>query len=397
MELWGFALLERRNTFLLMGMSLLMLMQIEIGLPLAFSALLALVWVNRHDFLKGIEKVSCYFLFILYGLIVSISQNNQIGALLIIGVLAFVVLMAVYRQLINGAGLLGILKGYVYVSIVLGLISLWQYFLFVIEKDLGFLHIFTAKTFIFRAEATFNNANYYGLFTIFAVLITVYLMALYNNRKAFLMGSLSILMNAVGMILTASRMLYPALVIGALILIYTIQDKRWIKLYLSSLLSMAFVFMIEPNIMPRVSKLSYALFDRLEIWLVGFKIFTKSPLIGHGMMGYMQNNDLYATYDKIHAHNLFLNSAIDFGLIGVGILLALFVPYIVRIINEWVNEEEHLELGLILSLISVVLIHGLVDVAILWPQTAFVLLSIVTVPKNVWRELRYLVKLEKSA
>ena len=52
---------------------------------------------------------------------------------------------------------------------------------------------------------------------------------------------------------------------------------------------------------------------------------------------------------------------------------------------------------LILGLISVVLIHGLVDVAILWPQTAFVLLSIVTVPKNVWRELRYLVKLEKSA
>jgi putative inorganic carbon (hco3(-)) transporter len=99
--------------------------------------------------------------------------------------------------------------------------------------------------------------------------------------------------------------------------------------------------------------------ERQEMWMEAATLVRESPWVGIGLNAYAYQS----RYP--HVHNLFLQIALDTGILGLAAFAA-FLCYAIR--SGWnayhLNIERHLAIG-ILAAITVLLVHGLGDV-IVW-------------------------------
>ena len=63
------------------------------------------------------------------------------------------------------------------------------------------------------------------------------------------------------------------------------------------------------------------------------------------------------------------------------------VRYFRERVALWFKPEVQAEIGLVTAVIVTVLVHGLSDVAVMWLQTGYIFLFIVTCPVAVWEAL----------
>ena len=117
---------------------------------------------------------------------------------------------------------------------------------------------------------------------------------------------------------------------------------------------------------------------RIGIWQTAVQQFKVNPLLGHGPLTYMQ---VYPQFNGIatqHAHNIFLDALINFGILGV-------VPLIIFIVNRLKEAFRLCDIrkALVLALTVIVMIHGLLDATIFWSQTSFLYLSLLMMTVNL--------------
>ena len=357
-----------------------------IGAPLLIVILGYFIWQDRTKLKQTIKKLGWIGIFIAYSIIVSLINRNWIGVLATIAVALIALFFVYYQKKLNAELYVLLLKVFCWGSIPLAIMAIYQYLLYAYTNGYDLFYIFKYHNPQTRAEATFFNANYYGLYCVFVVVIAMYLFKKSHFKHTKLLSVIVLALNAISIILTASRWLLPTVVVAVVWLIYFLNRKYALIAIGASILVMLGL-LINPDLLPRLTTLAYAFEDRFIIWETGWNIFLTQPLVGRGAMSYVNYYYLFVDEGKMHAHQLLIDTLANFGIYGVMILCASFTNFFRRILAILQDKSIRDEVGLITCFVVVVLFHGIMDMAIFWLQTGFIFLAVVSVPTDVLKKV----------
>jgi putative inorganic carbon (hco3(-)) transporter len=184
-----------------------------------------------------------------------------------------------------------------------------------------------------RFAGIFGHPNVLGGFLALAIPSMVALVASEGVWWRRLSGCLLVIAAMAGLVLTYSRGAWLGGGVGLLILLPVLKRGFWLILG-AVLLGPVLVGMATSadDLLARLESIAAAgsdpaLMSRLEIWGIAFRLVAEHPLLGVGL------GNFQAAYGKLmvpdlplltyplelpeHAHNLFLNLAVEVGLVGV--------------------------------------------------------------------------------
>ena len=366
--------------------SIAILLSFFIGAPILITILGYFCWQDRTRLKQTIQNLGWIGIFILYSLTVSLVNRNWIGVFATVAVALIALFFVYYQRKLNAELYVLLLKVFCWGSIPLALMAIYQYLLYAYTNGYDMFYIFNYHNPQTRAEATFFNANYYGLYCVFVIVIAMYLFKRSHFKHTRLLSVLVLALNSISIILTASRWLLPTVVVAVVWLIFFLNRKyALIAMGISAIGILVLLF--NPDILPRLTTLAYAFEDRFIIWETGWNIFLTEPLFGRGAMSYVNYYYLFVDEGKMHSHQLLIDTLANFGIYGLMILCVSFANFFRRILASLRDTSIRAEIGLITSFVVVVLFHGLMDMAIFWLQTGFIFLAVVSVPIEVLKKV----------
>ncbi len=211
-----------------------------------------------------------------------------------------------------------------------------------------------------RSPSAFFNPNYYGAMITFVILLCAYRIISKEGNRPFLIAT--ILSNVYGLFMADCQSAFFAIAFGLwVLLLFKKCYKSFVVVTVAAILGIVFL----PHltfIMPRISGALENILKRADIWSAGFNAFLETPFFGRGLMGYRQIYAEFAAPKNFHCHNMFIDMLLSFGVVG-SIPLCYFV---MRNLTKIKGEKTA---PLILALFASVLLHGLVDVTLIWIQT----------------------------
>lgn len=371
------------NIFFLLTFSILF--PIYIHLPLLLIGLAYILWTKSSTEIDlGLSQI-CFLLFNVYTLVVSIYNQNILGVALPFLLTTVMFYLKHYVRWLDGEKYIKILMVYVLGSIPIALVNFLNFIHYSLRNEYNFLYTLKDTSVQFRPAGTFGNANLYGMFCLFAIVVGLYLMSKEKQFSVKTIYAFSIILNGISVILTASRMLIPSLVAGVLWFIF-FGNRKYINATLL-IIGVFFLFiLIFPELLPRFDTTDLAILDRLTLWKNGWEVFESSPLFGRGGFSFLIYHWAKTGYFRTHSHQLLIELLASFGIIGVSMIMYSLRDYIQHLKEIKKNKNLQQEFALISSLILMVLIHSLVDVAF-GVQPSFIFLSIVIVPYPVLVEV----------
>ncbi len=229
-----------------------------------------------------------------------------------------------------------------------------------------------------RAEVTFFNPNYYGIICCFCIMIAFYLLSITKSWFWKFIGAVAIGINLFGLSFTQNRTAFPAIICGAIIYLFTtIRNSKAFWLSIAAF-GIGLMFLFSNDIGVRMGTLDSSMEERISIWNSGMVLFKQNPWFGEGPLTYLHSFARIGARYHEHAHSLYIDTLSSYGIIGTLLLaIASFKP--VRMILEMSRDPKKRPIvGLYVSLIVVLFVHGIFDVAILWVQSAFLFLLVMT-------------------
>ncbi|MGX7109267.1 O-antigen ligase family protein [Facklamia miroungae] len=377
---------ERLEESLFLLMSISVLLPFYIGSAIILVTTLYLIYRHRIDLGQVIRTQSWLFIFLIYCFVVAIYFRNYIGTAVIAILFLIICLFTFYYRSITHQLFLNHLKIFTWGSIPLALMAFVEYAHYVLTHGYDLLYIFKYHNPQTRAEATFFNPNYYGLYIAMVMVMAIYLFAKSKRSLDRWLSLIAIVLNLVCLILTASRWSIPTCIVGIVLMVFFLKPKiAWLIGF--ALAGGFLTLFIKPDLLPRFTTLAHAFDDRFAIWYTGWQIFLTSPLIGRGPMAYVTFYYLFADQGKMHAHQLLIDTLANYGLVGIMLLVMAFSHYFRKMMDQLFKAETRLEIGLMVSMLITVLFHGMMDVGIFWIQTGYILLAILAVPFSMIEQL----------
>jgi putative inorganic carbon (hco3(-)) transporter len=233
-----------------------------------------------------------------------------------------------------------------------------------------------------RFAGIFGHPNALGGFLALAIPPMVALAASETVWWKRLSGYLLIIGAMVGLVLTYSRGAWLGTGVGLLILLPVLKRGFWLILG-AVLLGPVLVGMVTSSdaVLARLESIAAAgsdpaLMERLEIWGMAFRLVAEHPLLGVGLgnfqaaYGRLMVPDLplltYPLELPEHAHNLFLNLAVEVGLVGVSAFAWLLAVAFLRVrqIKRFADWRVGVwSMGLAAGLVAIS-VQALVDVVV---------------------------------
>lgn len=349
--------------------------------PILIWALYKLLTEHHQVWREHRYQNRWWLLFIVYSMGVALFRQNYIGIMVSLVFLLFAYIFTYYRSWIQAHIYLRFLHAHILSSALLALWSIFIYLRYSLTHGYGIFYIFLYNNIQTRAEATFFNANYYGLYCLFVIAMILYMYRKVHVKQVRIIYGVILLLNLIAILLTGSRWLWPSLtfVIGVF---YIMLNLSWLKYILAGVSVVIVAILIKPNLLPRVDSLAYAFKDRWSLWSGGWGLFMWRPIFGTGAMAYMQYYYLFTDNGNMHSHNLFVDILANFGLIGAILLSLGMIFWMKRYRHLLHNKECRLEMVFLVTCILTIFFHGMMDVAILWVQTAYVALMLLTLPPD---------------
>lgn len=219
----------------------------------------------------------------------------------------------------------------------------------------------------FRSTAGLLNANYYGTVIEFTVLILVYrLMTNPAGRRPYVA---LIAMNVAGLFLCDCQSSWLPIIAGTLILLFANGRKKQGVAFAAISLLLVVVGLLVPGILPRLDRMPQTFCTRLNIWTTAWKGFLAHPVFGQGMLTYWFVYPLYDGYATYHAHSLFLDPLLSYGLAGTAAVVGYVSTLVRKLLHNWRARLSLSVMTLIGAAMAAVCIHGVTDTSILWVQT----------------------------
>ncbi|MDO5456884.1 MAG: O-antigen ligase family protein [Atopococcus tabaci] len=261
-------------------------------------------------------------------------------------------------------------------SVFIFIYVIFEHLEIVAEWDYSFITSSIDKNHNNRVEATFFNPNYFALMLEFFIAMGLYkLFTSKTSWKKIIYAGL-IAGNILAVLYTGNRTSPIVIVAAVLVFLYILSYKK-ITLLLTSILGISLIWFAISGYYPRIDSLSWALDDRLDIWKTGLKGIQDNWIFGQGPYTYMQIYDLYNGKFTYHAHSIYIDTLLNYGIFGNLILLNAAYRYLKWLIQMHKYPQLKTKAALVWSLLTIFIVHGLTDLAIYWFQTAFVFLALI--------------------
>ncbi|MEA4888599.1 MAG: O-antigen ligase family protein [Clostridiaceae bacterium] len=301
-------------------------------------------------------------------LIVSMVRDNPDGVLLAYAFSAFFLIALFIRSVMTRA----LFEGLIATSCAASAFS----FLVIV-----FQRLFCNDNPLYRASSSFMNANYYAAATEVLILFCFYkcfiLPSADHQARKFYLAAL--LWNVLGLYLSDCRTAFIALGIAIPVMLIMNGQKKTLvfTLSLEALVLIAVTFL--PDLFPRLSDTASDLDLRIGIWQTALLGIVRQPLFGWGGDAYIQIFSRYGGPEATHAHNLFLDPLLNYGIAGT-VLLGLYVRSNLRAIRcMQLYKQDRPRYNLVAAVLTAVFIHGITDIAMFSVQTGLLLAIVLAV------------------
>ena len=325
---------------------------------------------------KSTPKSKYLVIFMSLTLIVSLFYQNWIGVGCVVLIFIFVSLMLYYRKYINVEVFEFILDMLIALSILWAIYGLYEQMQ--ILQRLGYDY-FTLKVFSRRENrlnSVFFNANYYAMMIEFIIMMIGYKLFGTKNIKKQIYYFIVAGINFFLLYMTGCRTAFIATAVAVLVFLIINKNYRICMLIAIICIIGCIYFAINPQQFPRVEKLIDNFTVRKKIWHAAIEGIKAHPLFGQGPMTYMMIFEKYNGHVTQHAHSVYLDPVLSFGIIGIATL----VPYIVdnckRLFEVYKKRLNLRYVALVTACIVVILLHGLLDYTIFWVHTGLLFLMI---------------------
>lgn len=362
---------------------------LSIFLPCYICVIFLLVVILYLLFTKRLKKCFsnikmsiCLIAFSIMSLLTSLIHQNYIGVICTIAIFVIITFIIFYMNYITIDLFEFIIDLIIFMSIFAAIYGLIEYIAILNRMNIDSFEIVIFDKRENRINSVFFNANYYAMMIEFFVTLCFYKILKINNKyknnKKIIYYTLVIILNIFLLYLTGCRSAWPALAIGIFVLLLIDKHYKFIGIFLGLLFLCCLGILLFPNIFPRIDNVVSYFFTRENIWITALKALKDNWIIGQGPLTYFHVVREYGGHVTHHAHNVYIDPFLSHGVIGVGLLIPFavssFKGYLT--IRKEKNVRSFFALGL--SMITIVLIHGMTDYTIYFVQTAFVFLLVLS-------------------
>lgn len=329
---------------------------------------------------KETENSKYILIFTALSFVISCLYQNWLGAICSIGLSVFLSFILYYRKHIDKNLFEFITDLIVVLSFFAAIYGFIEYIGILDRMGIEEFEIIFFNKPKDRINSFYFNANYYAMMIEFFVLIAFYkLLQVKNIWKNFqhIMKLLTIIaLNLLALVLTACRTAWPALAAG--ILVVLILDKRYktCGLLFIGFICVLIYFMMNPSQFPRVDNIVSYFFTRTDIWEVAIQNIKTHPLFGEGPMTYMHIYEKYNGHPTQHAHSIYLDPILCFGIVGLTTIVPYVYSNIKKLYKLWKSRLNKTFVALVVSFTVMILVHGMMDYTIFFIQTGFLYLLI---------------------
>ena len=242
-----------------------------------------------------------------------------------------------------------------------------------------------------RVASVYFNENYYSTVIEFIVIIALYLLFKSTNKKAKVFYGFVVTINIIGLYLSQCRTAYMAVTISIVTFFLIHLSKKQLCGIIFCILIIALLMtlcskVINIEVLERfnLNRLISDFGFRSGIWKTALNSVKDYPFFGHGYYSYgavMNNSTAMAQYTAIHAHNLIIEILMDFGIVGTALLLAYCIISVKKCLELSIASKEKTSLALIISTVLSIVVHGIFDITVIFPQTGFFVVFLLGIPQ----------------
>lgn len=223
---------------------------------------------------------------------------------------------------------------------------------------------------ILRASGFFPDPHMFSVYLGMAVPVALGMFfSTTTKKRRWFMVFLTLLLAD---LLTFSRGGYVGLFCGGLFFFFGAgASMRWNKKYVTWALTggmiVTLLFSFGPigtRLFSSFSQTDGSNIERLRLWQEATGHIASRPLLGVGLGNYPLVVKPDATYrEPIYAHNLYLDIALELGLVGLVLFLGFVMTALVSAWKVWQEKRQYLSLSLVVSLV-VFLTHSVFETAL---------------------------------
>lgn len=331
---------------------------------------------DMKSILQKMGEHPMLLLFLSYSTVISILAQNWMGLVASVGMFLFTIFFLHYQSILSHKFFRLILQFVLFGSVLSAAFASLEHFQIVKKFNYAFLSPNMQVWHQNRAEVTFFNPNYYGIICCFCIMISFYLFTTTKLNWLKVFCVIAGFVNLFGLNFTQNRTAFPAIIAGAIIYLFT-TIKNWKAFWLSiGVFAIGLSFLFSSDLGVRMGTLDSSMEERISIWDAGMALFKQNPFWGEGPLTYMHSYPrIHAPYHE-HAHSLYIDTILSYGIVGT-ILLVLSSVAPVRLMMDMSQESgKRPIIGLYLSFLTVVAVHGIFDLALFWIQSGFIFLLV---------------------
>jgi O-antigen polymerase len=362
---------------LLLGVILSIFLPFYLFVVIFISYLLWLVYTGEmKGILKRLSQHPILLFFIAYSTAISLLAQNVMGVVSSVAMFLFAIFFYYYQAQLTPKFFRLTIEGVLASSVLAAVFAALEHFQIVKKFDYTFLSPRMQVWHQNRAEVAFFNPNYYGIICCFCIMIGFYLISTTKLRWLRIFSMIAIFANLFGLNFTQNRTAFPAIIFGAIIYLFT-TIKNWRAFWLSiGVFGVGLAFLFSSDLGVRMGTLDSSMEERVSIWNAGMALFKQNPFWGEGPLTYMHSFPRIGAPYHEHAHSIYIDTILSYGVVGTVLLgIASATPVRMLIDMSQVPSKRPI-LGLYLSFLTVVAVHGIFDLALFWIQTSFIFLLV---------------------
>ena len=362
---------------LLLGVILSIFLPFYLFVIIFISYLLWLVYTGEmKGILKRLSQHPVLLFFIAYSTAISLLAQNVMGVVSSVAMFLFAIFFYYYQSQLTPKFFRLTIEGILALSVFAAAFAALEHFQIVKKFDYTFLSPRMQVWHQNRAEVAFFNPNYYGIICCFCIMIGFYLISTTKLRWLRIFSMIAIFANLFGLNFTQNRTAFPAIIFGAIIYLFT-TIKNWRAFWLSvGVFGIGLAFLFSSDLGVRMGTLDSSMEERVSIWNAGMALFKQNPFWGEGPLTYMHSFPRIGAPYHEHAHSIYIDTILSYGVVGTVLLgIASATPVRMLIDMSKVPSKRPI-LGLYLSFLTVVAVHGIFDLALFWIQSSFIFLLV---------------------
>ena len=362
---------------LLLGVILSIFLPFYLFVIIFISYLLWLVYTGEmKGILKRLSQHPVLLFFIAYSTAISLLAQNVMGVVSSVAMFLFAIFFYYYQSQLTPKFFRLTIEGILALSVFAAAFAALEHFQIVKKFDYTFLSPRMQVWHQNRAEVAFFNPNYYGIICCFCIMIGFYLISTTKLRWLRIFSMIAIFANLFGLNFTQNRTAFPAIIFGAIIYLFT-TIKNWRAFWLSvGVFGVGLAFLFSSDLGVRMGTLDSSMEERVSIWNAGMALFKQNPFWGEGPLTYMHSFPRIGAPYHEHAHSIYIDTILSYGVVGTVLLgIASATPVRMLIDMSQVPSKRPI-LGLYLSFLTVVAVHGIFDLALFWLQSSFIFLLV---------------------